>query len=113
MTPDATPPLPVSLTVVGADRLPTAHDRALTVAAQALLMQDAQFQALRTPMLDRCEINAGLAETGQGYLYLCYQVRDAVSQEFWAHWGKKDKVNWSSGQVTVRAVQATGGPDAP
>ncbi len=106
MTPNTTPPLPVALTVVGADRLPNARDRALTVAAQALLTQDAHFQLLRTPTLNRCEINAGLAETGQGYLYLYYQVKDAVPQEFWAHWGKEDKVSWSSGQVTVKAGNA-------
>lgn len=93
-----------TLTVIGADRLPTAHDRALVVAAQALLLQDPHFQALKTPVLDRCEINAGLAETSPGYPYLCYQVPDAVPQEFWAHWGRKDKVNWKSGQVTVRAA---------
>ena len=106
MTPDTTPPLPVALTVVGADRLPTERDRALTVAAQALLMQDAHFQLLRTPTLSRCEINAGLEETDQGYLYLRYDIAGAVPQEFWAHWGQKDKVAWKSGQVTVKQGNA-------
>ena len=106
MTPDTTPPLPVALTVVSADRLPTERDRALTVAAQALLRQDAHFQRLRTPTLSRCEINAGLDETSQGYLYLRYDVVRAVPQEFWAHWGQEDKVAWKSGQVTVKQRNA-------
>ena len=29
--------------------------------------------------------------------------RTPVPQEFWAHWGKKDHVGWSSGQVSVKA----------
>ena len=106
MTPDTTPPLPVALTVVGADRLPTERDRALTVAAQALLMQDAHFQLLRTPTLSRCEIDAGLDETSQGYLYLRYDVAGAVPQEFWAHWGTHGTVAWKSGQVTVKQGNA-------
>lgn len=92
----------VALTVVGADRLPSAQDRALVVAAQALLLQDAHFQTLRNPTLNRCEINAGLDDAGQGYLYLRFLVTDATPQEFWAHWGKKDRVTWMSGQVTVK-----------
>ena len=109
MTPDTTPPLPVALTVVGADRLPTERDRALTVAAQALLMQDAHFKLLRTPTVSRCEINAGVDETSQGYLYLRYDVAGAVPQEFWAHWGTHEKVTWRSGQITVKAGE-TGTP---
>jgi len=92
----------VALTVVGADRLPSPQDRALVVAAQALLLQDAHFQALKTPTLSRCEINAGLEDTASGYLYLRYDVPGAVPQEFWAHWGRKDRVSWKSGQITVQ-----------
>ena len=92
----------VGLTVVGADRLPTAQDRALVVAAQALLLQDEHFKMLKTPTLSRCEVNAGLEETTSGYLYLRYDVLGAVPQEFWAHWGKKDRVSWKSGQITVK-----------
>jgi len=106
MTPDTTPPLPVALTVVGADRLLNERDWVLTVAAQALLMQDALFQLLQTPTLSRCEINAGLDKTGQGYLYLRYDVAGAEPQEFWAHWGTHGKVAWQSGQITVRAEKA-------
>lgn len=93
--------VPVGLTVVGADRLPSEHDRALMVAAQALLMGDANFKELKQPVLSRCEINAGMDETAQGYLYLRYDVQDATPQELWAHWGKADRVAWASGQVSV------------
>jgi len=93
----------VALTVVGADRLPSSQDRALVVAAQALLLQDEHFKALKTPTLSRCEVNAGLEDTASGYLYLRYDVPGAVPQEFWAHWGQKDRVTWKSGQITVKA----------
>ena len=88
---------------MGADRLPSERDCALVVAAQALLVQDAHFQALQHPVLSRCEVDAGMDETAQGYLYLSYDVQDAVPQELWAGWGKKDKVSWSSGQVVVKS----------
>jgi len=42
--------------------------RALVIAAQALLLQDAHFRALKTPVLSRCEVNAGLEDTAHGYL---------------------------------------------
>jgi len=82
----------VTLTVVGADRLPTAQDRALVVVAQALLLQDEHFKMPKTPTLSRCEVNAGLEETAAGYLCLRYDIFGAVPQEFWANWGKKDRV---------------------
>ena len=91
-----------ALMVVGVDRLPTGHDRALMVAAQALLLQEGQFQALNHPTLSRCELNAGLQETQPGHLYLRYDVAGAVPQEFWAHWGRSDKVGWKSGQISVK-----------
>lgn len=96
---------PAALTVVGADRLPTAQDRALVVAAQALLLQDEHFEMLKIPTLSRCEVNAGLEDTAAGYLYLRYDVLGAVPQEFWAHWGKRDRVAWKSGQITVKTAR--------
>lgn len=92
----------MALTVVGEDRLPGPQDRALVVAAQALLLQDEHFRALRTPTLSRCEVNAGLEDSASGYLYLRYDVPGAVLEEFWAHWGKNDRVSWTSGQITVQ-----------
>jgi len=95
----------VALTVVGADRLPSPQDRALVVAAQAFLLQSDQFKALKNPVLSRCEVNAGLEDTVSGYLYLRYDIPGAVPQEFWAHWGGKDRVAWKSGQITVKREQ--------
>lgn len=99
----------MALTVVGADRLPSSQDRALVVATQALLLQDDQFKALKSPVLSRCEVNAGLEDTVSGYLYLRYEVSGAVPQEFWAHWGGKDRVAWRSGQITVKSEQSARG----
>jgi len=96
----------VALTVVGADRLPSPQDRALVVAAQALLLKDEQFKALKNPVLSRCEVNAGLEDTVSGYLYLRYDVPREVPQEFWAHWGGKDRVAWKSGQIMVKRMQS-------
>ena len=82
----------------------TDRQRALLDAAQKVLQQDPHFQALKEPTLSRAEVNEGVAETEHGYLYLRYDVPGQVPQEFWAHWGRADRVAWKSGNVTVRAT---------
>lgn len=47
-------------------------------------------------------MNAGVAATSPGYLYLRYDVPGAFPQEFWAHWGKADPLAWKNGQVSVK-----------
>ena len=96
----------LQMTVLGAERTASEQDQQLLTRAQALLRSDPHFQALKTPALSRAEVNAGQADTEAGYLYLRFEVAGAVPQEFWAHWGKEDKVSWSSGQVTVKAGNA-------
>ncbi|MGY2896916.1 hypothetical protein [Deinococcus sp. UYEF24] len=91
-----------TMTVVGSDRAPTEQDALLLTRTQALLRAEPHFVALNTPVLSRAEINAGLAETTAGYLYLRYDVMDALPQELWAHWGTRDRVAWKSGQITVK-----------
>ena len=84
----------------------TATDRqqVLLDAAQKVLQADGHFQALKGPVLSRAEVNEGLADTQQGYLYLRYDVPGAVPQEFWVHVGKADRVAWKSGNVTVKVT---------
>jgi len=94
-------PAPV-LTVVGADRAPSANDARLLTQAQTIIEADPHFKALTGAQFQKGEVNAGVAETENGYLYLRYAVPGAVPQEFWAHWSKKDHVGWSSGQVSVK-----------
>ena len=77
-------PAGVAMTVVGADHAPTLRDQQLLQAAQQQLAADPNFKALAQPVLSRCEINAGLSDTADGYLYLRYDVLHAVPQEFWA-----------------------------
>ena len=96
-----------TLTVVGADRAPSPSDAQLLTRAQAAIEADPHFKALTGASLQRGEVNAGVAETENGYLYLRYDVPGAVPQEFWAHWGKKDHVGWSSGQVSVKTEEKT------
>ncbi|MGY2894345.1 hypothetical protein [Deinococcus sp. UYEF24] len=91
-----------TLTVIGADRAPTSSDAQLLSRAQAVIEADPHFKALTGAILQRGEVNAGVEETESGYLYLRYDVPGAVPQEFWAHWGKKDHLSWSSGQVSVK-----------
>jgi len=95
------------LTVIGTDRAPTSSDARLLTRAQAVIEADPHFKALSGASLQRGEVNAGVTETESGYLYLRYDVPGAVPQEFWAHWGKKDHVGWSSGQVSVKTEQNT------
>ena len=96
----------MTLTVINSDGrrgTPSEQDAALLSAAQALLQAEAHFHALTSPTLSRCEVNAGLSADEPGYLYLRYDVAGAVPQEFWAHWGTRDRVAWKSGQITVQA----------
>ena len=103
MTSGPSTPIPAGLTVVGADRVPSSGDALLFTRAQTLIEADPHFQSLTGASIQKGELNAGAAETENGYLYLRYDVPGAVSQEFWAHWGKKDHLSWSSGQVSVKA----------
>ena len=73
------------MTVLGADRPPSAHDQALLLAAQKLILAAPEMQALKGATLGRAELNAGMTDTTAGYLYLRYDVPGAVPQEFWAH----------------------------
>jgi len=79
---------------------------ALLTAVQQLLQADTHFQQLEAPTLSRAEVNEGVEETAQGYLYLRYDVQGATPQEFWAHWGHADKIAWKSGNVSVKKVPA-------
>ena len=92
------------MTVLGADRAraPSVNDQALMQAAQTLIQAAPEMQALKGATLSRAELNAGLAETASGYLYLRYDVPNALPQEFWAHWGKQDHLNFHSGQLSVK-----------
>ena len=101
--PSTSTPISGGLTVVGADRAPSSRDALLFTQAQAVIEADTHFKALTGATLQTGELNAGVAETENGYLYLRYDVPGAVPQEFWVHWGKKDHVGWSSGQVSVKA----------
>ena len=100
-------PSSAGLTVVGADRVPSSSDAQLLTRAQAVIEADPHFKTLTGARLQKGEVNAGVAETENGYLYLRYDVPGAVPQEFWAHWGKKDHVGWSSGQVSVKTEDKT------
>ena len=103
MTSGPSKPVPTGLAVVGADRTPSPKDALLFTRAQTLIEAEPHFKVLTGATLQRGEVNAGAAETENGYLYLRYDVPGAVPQEFWAHWGKRDHVGWSSGQVSVKA----------
>lgn len=95
----------MNLTVItanGSAAVPSEQDQTLMQKAQTLIEADPHFQALKAPVLSRAEVNAGVASTASGYLYLRYDVPGAVPQELWAHWGKADHVAWKSGQVTVQ-----------
>lgn len=100
-----TTPLPTGLSVVGADRAPSARDALLFTQARSAIEADPHFKALTGAALQKGELNAGVAETENGYLYLRYDVPGALPQEFWAHWGKNDHVGWSSGQVSVKTEE--------
>ena len=82
---------------------PSERDRTLLSQAQALLQAEPHFQALKGAAFLRAEVNAGQQDTEAGYLYLCYDVPGSRPQEFWAHWGARDKVAFKSGQITVKA----------
>lgn len=99
------PDTSISITVVrpdGSVGTPTPRQQELLEVAERLVAADPHFQQLQHPTLNRAEVNEGLAETDQGYLYLRYEVPGAVPQEFWAHYGAQDRVAWKSGQVTVK-----------
>lgn len=102
----------VELKIIKADgstAAATDHQKALLDATQKLIQADDHFQQLNTPTLSRAEVNEGVEETAQGYLYLRYDVQGAVPQEFWAHWGKADKIAWKSGNISVQAAPAAAG----
>jgi len=90
------------ITTDGSTAAPSAQDQTLMQKAQRLIEADPHFQGLKSPVLSRAEVNAGVTATAPGYLYLRYDVPGAVPQELWAHWGKTDHVAWKSGQVTVQ-----------
>ena len=92
------------MSVVGADRAPSALDQTLMQSAQKLILAAPEMTGKPGATLSRAELNAGLAQTTQGYLYLRYDVPGTVPQEFWAHWGHADKVSWKSGQVSVKQL---------
>ena len=91
--------------VIGVDGTPggtaTPEDHQLAERGAALLAQDPHYQALVSPVLCRVEVNTGVASTDAGHLCLRYDVTGGTPQEFWPHWGKADKVNWKSGQISV------------
>lgn len=106
-----TSPKRVPLAVIGADGAtghPTERQGQLLAAAVALL--DAA-PTLRGAGLACAEVNAGLAETQRGYLYLRYALPDGEPQEFWAHVGSAGRINWRTGQVTVDAAHLP--PEGP
>ena len=85
---------------------PSERDMKLLNQAQALLQADEHFQALKGTTFLRAEVNAGQQDTEAGYLYMCYDVLGSRPQEFWAHWGTRDKVAFKSGQITVKSQGA-------
>ena len=89
------------ITPEGGSGTVTEGHRQLLQKAQTLIEADPNFRALKGPTLSRAEVNAGLAPTESGYLYLRYDVPGATPQEFWAHQGTHDRLNWKSGQVSV------------
>lgn len=94
---------------------PTPRQQQLLRAACQQIEADPHFQTLGRASLDHAEINAGLAETQQGYLYLRYDVPGAAPQEFWANIvpkvsllpasQPKTTVNWKTGQVRVALME--------
>ena len=99
----------VELKVIKADGSTAAasdKQKALLAAAQKLIQADEHFQQLKEATLSRAEINEGVEETAQGYLYLRFDVSGATPQEFWAHWGHVDKVAWKSGNILVKEAPA-------
>ncbi|BDP40996.1 hypothetical protein DAETH_09650 [Deinococcus aetherius] len=99
------PDTSISITVVrpdGSVGTPTPCQQSLLDAAGRLLGADPHFQQLQHPTLVCAEVNEGLGETEPSYLYLRYEVPGAVPQEFWAHYGTRDRVAWKNGQVTVK-----------
>jgi len=97
----------VQMTVIkpdGSSAGPSEKDQQLLTQVQALLKADPHFQALKAPTLSRAEVNAGQQDTEAGYLYLRYDVPDAVPQEFWGHWGHRDHVAFKSGQISVKGA---------
>ena len=100
----------IDMTVLGADRAASEQDRLLLSSACALLKDDPHFQALKTAILSRAELNADQADTEAGYLYLRFEVAGAVPQEFWAHWGAHDRVAWKSGQISVSTRESRASP---
>jgi hypothetical protein len=86
---------------------PTPEDRQLLGRAQALLAATPAFRALSAPRLTRLEVNQGVASSENGYLYLRYEVDGATPQEFWTHWGRRDHVGWTTGQISVARGPST------
>ena len=96
----------MNITLINSDDTtgqPSERDRKLLSQAQALLQADGHFQTLKGVSFLRAEVNAGQQDTEAGYLYLCYDVPGNRPQEFWAHWGARNKVVFKSGQVTVNS----------
>jgi hypothetical protein len=90
-----------SITVLGADRSPTAKDLELLRAARKIIEANPNYLQLLNTALGPCQINAGLEDDVDGYLYLTYIAEHQAAQEFWAHWGKKDRFNWHTGKLTA------------
>lgn len=89
------------LRLVGAPGEPTPRQRALLVAACALIEAAPQFGRLPGLSFAGAEVNAGLAETERGYLYLRYGGPGVPPQEFWACVGAHPSLNWHTGVVHV------------
>lgn len=93
-----------SITVLGVDRAPTPEDLELLQAARKIIEADTNYLQLVNAALGPCQINAGLNDDVDGYLYLTYTAEHQAAQEFWAHWGKKDHFNWHSGKLTAAKI---------
>jgi hypothetical protein len=103
---DADAPIPQagtlpSITVLGEDRAPTSTDLELLRVAQTIIEADPNYLRFVNAALGPCQINAGLGDDVDGYLYLTYTAEHQAAQEFWAHWGKKDRFNWHTGKLTA------------
>ena len=107
---DATPGQ-IKWTVIAADGstggTPSARDIALYGRVDALMRRDPHFQALNRPTLARLEVNGALPDTEDGHLYLRYDLKSGVPQEFWAHFGPHDRVRWRGGKITVENAIGT------
>lgn len=88
------------------------QDDDLLSATQALLRAHLPEGAT----LERTEVN-DLNPEEPGYLYLRYAVPAGAPLEYWAHWGRRDHVGQTTGQVSVKAkpreASEAAAPEAP